>query len=72
MHSVCQLQAEVQRLQVLKMQSMKSVIEAIRAEIALLWEKCFYSQEQQQSFVPYHDGEYLLYIEKTLTLIICG
>ncbi|XP_045893215.1 protein regulator of cytokinesis 1-like isoform X2 [Micropterus dolomieu] len=52
------LQAEVQRLQVLKMQSMKSVIEAIRAEIALLWEKCFYSQEQQQSFVPYHDDDF--------------
>ncbi|XP_023128588.2 protein regulator of cytokinesis 1-like isoform X2 [Amphiprion ocellaris] len=52
------LQTEVQRLEVLKMQSMKSVIEAIRAEIALLWEKCFYSQEQQQAFVPYHDEDF--------------
>ncbi|XP_070763557.1 protein regulator of cytokinesis 1-like isoform X1 [Enoplosus armatus] len=52
------LQAEVQRLQVLKMQSMKSVIEAIRAEIALFWERCFYSQEQQQAFVPYHDDDF--------------
>lgn len=39
------------------MHSMKSVIEAIRSEIALFWEKCFYSQEQQQAFVPYHAGE---------------
>lgn len=62
-----QLQAEVQRLEVLKMQSMKSVIEAIRAEIALLWQRCFYSPEQQQAFVPYHDGEYLLYNDKALT-----
>lgn len=56
-----QLQAEVQRLEVLKMQSMKSFIEAIRAEIALFWERCFCSQEQQQAFVPYHAGEYMLY-----------
>lgn len=54
-----QLQAEVQRLEVLKMQSMQSVIEAIRAEIALLWKKCFYSPEQQEAFAPYHDGECL-------------
>ncbi|XP_069018304.1 protein regulator of cytokinesis 1-like [Embiotoca jacksoni] len=52
------LQAEVQRLEVLKMHSMKSFIEAIRAEIALLWERCFYSSEQQQAFVPYHDDDF--------------
>ncbi|XP_030587005.1 protein regulator of cytokinesis 1-like isoform X1 [Archocentrus centrarchus] len=52
------LQAEVQRLEVLKMQSMQSVIEAIRAEIARLWEKCFYSPEQQEAFVPYHDDDF--------------
>lgn len=52
------LQAEVQRLEVLKMQSMKSVIEAIRAEIALFWERCFYSQEQQQAFVPYRADDF--------------
>uniref|UniRef100_A0A8C3A712 Protein regulator of cytokinesis 1a n=1 Tax=Cyclopterus lumpus TaxID=8103 RepID=A0A8C3A712_CYCLU len=52
------LQAEVQRLEVLKMQSMTTVIEAIRAEIALFWERCFYSQEQQQAFVPYHDDDF--------------
>lgn len=52
-----QLQAELQRLEVLKMHSMKSVIEAIRKEIALFWEKCFYSQEQQEAFFPYHTGE---------------
>ncbi|XP_041652659.1 protein regulator of cytokinesis 1-like isoform X1 [Cheilinus undulatus] len=52
------LQAEAQRLQVLKMQSMKSVIEAIRAEIALFWERCFYSQEQQQAFIAYHSEDF--------------
>ncbi|XP_037624119.1 protein regulator of cytokinesis 1-like isoform X1 [Sebastes umbrosus] len=52
------LQAEVQRLELLKLQSMKTVIEAIRAEIALLWERCFYSEEQQLAFVPYHDDDF--------------
>lgn len=52
------LQAEVQRLELLKMQSMTTVIGAIRAEIALFWERCFYSQEQQQAFVPYHDDDF--------------
>ncbi|CAJ1056501.1 protein regulator of cytokinesis 1-like isoform X2 [Xyrichtys novacula] len=52
------LQVEVQRLEVLKMQSMRSVIEAIRAEIALFWERCFYSQEQQQAFVSYHSDDF--------------
>lgn len=56
-----QLQAEVQRLQVLKMESMQSVIEAIRVEIVLLWEKCFYSPEQQEAFAPYHNGKSLLF-----------
>ncbi|KAF1386828.1 hypothetical protein PFLUV_G00098920 [Perca fluviatilis] len=52
------LQDEVQRLEVLKMQSMSRVIGAIRVEIALFWERCFYSQEQQQAFVPYHDEDF--------------
>nr|XP_046249251.1 protein regulator of cytokinesis 1-like isoform X2 [Scatophagus argus] len=52
------LQAEVQRLEVLKMHSMKSVIEAIRTEMALFWEKCFYSQEQRQAFVPYYADDF--------------
>ncbi|XP_029909679.1 protein regulator of cytokinesis 1-like isoform X2 [Myripristis murdjan] len=52
------LEAEVQRLDVLKMKSMKSFIEAIRAEISLFWERCFYSQEQCQAFVSYHDDNF--------------
>lgn len=52
-----QLQDEVQRLEVLKMQSMKSVVEAIRGEIKQFWAKCFYSQEQQEAFISYHSGK---------------
>lgn len=52
-----QLQTELQRLEVLKMNSIKSFIETIRTEIAVYWEKCFYSLEQREAFAPYHAGE---------------
>lgn len=52
------LQEELQHLEVLKMQNMKSFTEAIRAEIAVLWARCFYSQEQQQAFAAYHDEDF--------------
>ncbi|XP_043835933.1 LOW QUALITY PROTEIN: protein regulator of cytokinesis 1 [Dromiciops gliroides] len=52
------LQSEVDRLEELKIQNMKKVIEAIRVELALYWEKCFYSQEQRQAFAPYFDEDY--------------
>lgn len=52
-----QLQTELQRLEVLKMSSIKSFTEAVRTEIALFWEKCFYSLEQREAFTPYQAGE---------------
>lgn len=51
-----QLQLEVDRLEELKLQNMKSVILAIRAELADYWDKCFYSQEQREGFSPFYDG----------------
>ncbi|KAM6317962.1 protein regulator of cytokinesis 1-like [Podargus strigoides] len=52
------LQMEVDRLEELKLQNMKSVIQAIRAELAGFWDKCFYSQEQREAFSPYNDEDY--------------
>ncbi|XP_001363610.1 protein regulator of cytokinesis 1 isoform X1 [Monodelphis domestica] len=52
------LQEEVDRLEELKIQNMKKVVEAIRTELALYWEKCFYSQEQRKAFTPYYDEDY--------------
>ncbi|KAM6960993.1 protein regulator of cytokinesis 1-like [Aplochiton taeniatus] len=52
------LQAEVERLEELKMKNMSNVIESIRAEVALFWERCYYSQEQQQAFTPYYDDDF--------------
>ncbi|XP_044516080.1 protein regulator of cytokinesis 1-like [Gracilinanus agilis] len=52
------LQSEVDRLEELKIQNMKKVIEAIRAELVLYWEKCFYSQEQKEAFTYYYDKDY--------------
>lgn len=52
-----QLKTELQRLELLKMNSIKTFIETIRTEIALYWEKCFYSLEQREAFAPYQAGE---------------
>ncbi|XP_053933166.1 protein regulator of cytokinesis 1 isoform X2 [Cuculus canorus] len=52
------LQLEVENLEELKLQNMKAVIQAIRAEMAEYWDKCFYSQEQREGFTPYNDENY--------------
>ncbi|KAM9739830.1 LOW QUALITY PROTEIN: protein regulator of cytokinesis 1-like [Dama dama] len=52
------LQLEVDRLEELKMQNMKKVIEAIRVEVAQHWDKCFYSQEQRRAFAAYYSEDY--------------
>ncbi|XP_075808369.1 protein regulator of cytokinesis 1 isoform X2 [Microtus pennsylvanicus] len=52
------LQLEVDRLEELKMQNIKQVIETIRVELARFWDQCFYSQEQRQAFAPYYSEDY--------------
>ncbi|CAM9408539.1 unnamed protein product [Bubo scandiacus] len=52
------LQLEADHLEELKLQNMKSVIQAIRQELAGYWDKCFYSQEQREGFSPYYDEDY--------------
>ncbi|KAM5170255.1 protein regulator of cytokinesis 1 isoform 2-T2 [Mantella aurantiaca] len=52
------LQDELDRLQELKLQNIKSVIEAIRTELKSYWDKCFYGDEQRQAFAPYYDENY--------------
>ncbi|XP_074011892.1 protein regulator of cytokinesis 1 [Numenius arquata] len=52
------LQLEVNTLEELMLQNIKSVIPRIRAELADYWDKCFYSQEQREGFSPYYDEDY--------------
>uniref|UniRef100_A0A8C6P3F7 Protein regulator of cytokinesis 1b n=1 Tax=Nothobranchius furzeri TaxID=105023 RepID=A0A8C6P3F7_NOTFU len=52
------LQAEVQRLEELKLRNIRSVIDAIRSEIAVFWDKCLFSIDQRQAFVPYYCGDF--------------
>ncbi|XP_067235736.1 protein regulator of cytokinesis 1a isoform X1 [Chanodichthys erythropterus] len=51
------LQAELQRLEELKKKNIERVIRTIRSEIVKFWEKCYYSPEQRQAFVPYHSDD---------------
>ncbi|XP_016350728.1 protein regulator of cytokinesis 1-like [Sinocyclocheilus anshuiensis] len=52
------LQAEVKRLEELKLKNIQNVTEAIRNEIAVFWDKCFYSSDQRQAFVPFYDDDF--------------
>lgn len=54
-----QLCSEVQRLEELKLLNIHNFTDAIRSEIAVLWEKCFFSRDQRQAFTPYFSGEFL-------------
>ncbi|XP_034428268.1 protein regulator of cytokinesis 1b isoform X1 [Hippoglossus hippoglossus] len=59
------LQAEVQRLEELKLLNIRSVTDAIRSEMAVLWEKCFFSTDQREAFAPYFSEDFteeLLYL----------
>uniref|UniRef100_K7FZ29 Protein regulator of cytokinesis 1 n=1 Tax=Pelodiscus sinensis TaxID=13735 RepID=K7FZ29_PELSI len=47
------LQAGVGGLEELKLQNMKRVMAAIRAELAAYWDMCFYGPEQRRAFAPY-------------------
>nr|XP_025045293.1 protein regulator of cytokinesis 1-like [Pelodiscus sinensis] len=40
-------------LEELKLQNMKRVMAAIRAELAAYWDMCFYGPEQRRAFAPY-------------------
>ncbi|XP_031242984.1 protein regulator of cytokinesis 1 isoform X3 [Mastomys coucha] len=52
------LKLELDRLEELKMQNIKQVIETIRVELAQFWDQCFYSQEQRRAFAPYYSEDY--------------
>ncbi|XP_045889378.1 protein regulator of cytokinesis 1b isoform X2 [Micropterus dolomieu] len=52
------LQAEVQRLEELKLLNIRNVTDAIRSEISVFWEKCFFSADQRQAFAPYFSNDF--------------
>ncbi|XP_077569273.1 protein regulator of cytokinesis 1b isoform X1 [Stigmatopora nigra] len=52
------LQAELNHLKELKLQNICNVIDAIRTEISVFWEKCFFSTEQRQAFSPYFSQDF--------------
>ncbi|XP_061520123.1 protein regulator of cytokinesis 1b isoform X2 [Phycodurus eques] len=52
------LQAGIKHLEKLKLQNIRNVTDAIRSEIAVFWEKCFFSIEQRQAFSPYFSEDF--------------
>ncbi|XP_062275648.1 protein regulator of cytokinesis 1b [Scomber scombrus] len=52
------LKAEVQRLEELKLMNIHNFTDATRSEIAVFWEKCFFSIDQRQAFSPYFSEDF--------------
>ncbi|XP_035991800.1 protein regulator of cytokinesis 1b isoform X2 [Fundulus heteroclitus] len=52
------LQTEVLRLEKLQLQNIRNVTEAIRSEISVFWEKCFFSIDERQDFAPYFSEDF--------------
>ncbi|KAJ7994773.1 hypothetical protein DPEC_G00252950 [Dallia pectoralis] len=52
------LEAERRRLVELQLLNIRNVTGAIRTEIAVLWENCFFSIDQRQAFVPYFSEDF--------------
>ncbi|XP_060715160.1 protein regulator of cytokinesis 1b isoform X3 [Tachysurus vachellii] len=52
------LQAEVNRLEELKLRNIQDLTKAVREELAFFWDKCFYSPDQRQAFLPYYDDHF--------------
>ncbi|XP_038046048.1 protein regulator of cytokinesis 1-like isoform X2 [Patiria miniata] len=52
------LRQELARLEELKIQNLKRVTEASREEIALWWDKCYYSRLQRNDFAGFYDDEF--------------
>ncbi|XP_060116054.1 LOW QUALITY PROTEIN: protein regulator of cytokinesis 1 [Heteronotia binoei] len=52
------LQLELNRLETLKLQNIRNMVEAVRVELADYWDKCFYGKEQRESFSPYYQDHF--------------
>ncbi|XP_061078452.1 protein regulator of cytokinesis 1-like [Conger conger] len=52
------LQAELSRLEEMKLGRIRDLIKGIRLEIASYWDLCFLSAEEQQAFIPYCSDDF--------------
>ncbi|XP_030842040.1 protein regulator of cytokinesis 1 isoform X3 [Strongylocentrotus purpuratus] len=51
------LQEEVAKLEILKRQNLRKVVDAIREELEGWWNKCFYSRSQRNQFEAFYEDE---------------
>ncbi|XP_063281401.1 protein regulator of cytokinesis 1-like isoform X2 [Pelobates fuscus] len=56
--SIKKWETELARLDELKKASIKDIILKIREELAMYWDKCFYSAEQRNAFSPYFSDDF--------------
>lgn len=52
------LKEEIHRLEELRRANIEKFTHNIRKELDELWDKCYYSEEQRNNFIPLHSNEY--------------
>ena len=52
------LQQELDRLEVLKRENLQALTESTRSDIAVLWDKCYFSLQQRHEFTQACDEHY--------------
>ncbi|XP_064631723.1 protein regulator of cytokinesis 1-like [Lineus longissimus] len=55
---LAQLEEEIARCELLKLQNIQKFIEGVRKELVEWWDRCRYSEEERDLFVPFHDDNY--------------
>ncbi|XP_048584979.1 protein regulator of cytokinesis 1 isoform X2 [Nematostella vectensis] len=56
--TIAAMKDEKQRLQALKLQHMQKFIEGLREELVSFWDKCYYGEDQRNTFVPFFDTNF--------------
>ncbi|XP_054766693.2 protein regulator of cytokinesis 1-like [Lytechinus pictus] len=51
------LREEVEKLEILKRQNLKKVMDAIRCELESWWDQCFYSRSQRNQFEAFYEDD---------------
>lgn len=55
---IMSLKAELTKLEVEKIAKLKDLVESCREEIANIWDKMYFSQEQRENFIEFYSEEY--------------
>lgn len=57
--AISSLKDQIEACELLKFQNMQRFVDGIRNELVTWWEKCYFSEEQQDKFTAFKESELL-------------